>query len=140
MKSSSGAQKISLADPKIFNIIIGGQPKKIQRNLVINPSFDLALIWTKSSQNEFFPWRPTVRDQDRANIHIYKLNRLKLQLLCYWTENDPLSIVFSNFNENEIHAVEQKICSKGDVTIENCTIQRRYVQRKTVQNIENEVF
>lgn len=115
-------QKISVADPKIFNIIIGGQTKKINRKLVINASNDLVLIWTKSSQNEFFPWRPSIKDQERANLHIYKLNRLKFEPLCYfWTENDPIDFVFSTFNENEVHSVEQKISRKGEVTVESCT-------------------
>lgn len=127
-----------MADPKIFNIIIGGQTKKIARNLVINTSFDLVLIWTKSSQNEFFPWRPTIKDQERANLHIYKLNRLKLELMCfYWTENDPISVEFSKFNENEVHSVEQKISRKGDVTIESCTykISKGKLHRVSVTSI-----
>ncbi|KAL7034656.1 hypothetical protein ACKWTF_008043 [Chironomus riparius] len=118
----NNVQKIATGDPKIFNIIVDGQTKKINRNLVINHSNDLVLIWTKSSQNEFFPWRPTVKDEERANLHIYKLNRLKFDLLCfYWTENDPIAFEFSTFNENEIHSVEQKISRKGEVTVESCT-------------------
>lgn len=115
-------RKISAADPKIFNIIIlGAQDKKVNRNLVINQSSDLVLIWTKSSQNEFFPWRPSLSHQERANLHIYKINRLKFEPLCFfWTENDPICFEFSKFNENEIHSVEQKISKKGDVTIESC--------------------
>lgn len=138
LKSSS--QKISNGDPKIFNIIIGGQTKKVNRNLVINLSNDLVLIWTKSSQNEFFPWRPSVKDQERANLHIYKLNRLKLEPLCYyWTENDPIGFEFSKFNENEVHSVEQKISRKGDVTIESCTYHisnsKSKLQRTSVTSI-----
>lgn len=136
----NASQKISAGDPKIFNIIIGGQTKKTNRNLVINLSNDLVLIWTKSSQNEFFPWRPSVKDQERANLHIYKLNRLKLEPLCYyWTENDPIGFEFSKFNENEVHSVEQKISRKGDVTIESCTYHisssKSKLQRTSVTSI-----
>lgn len=67
-------EKINKLDPKIFNIIINGSyRKKISRHLAINISHDMLAVWTKSSQNEVYPWRPTVRDQDRANIHIYKM-------------------------------------------------------------------
>jgi hypothetical protein len=133
-------QKLSAADPKIFNIIIGGQTKKVNRNLVINSSNDLVLIWTKSSQNEFFPWRPSIKDQERANLHIYKLNRLKFEPLCYyWTENDPIDFVFSKFNENEVHSVEQKISRKGEVTVESCTYHisnsKSKLQRTSVTSI-----
>lgn len=89
---------------------------------MVNQSGNTILIWTKSSQNEFFPWRPTVKDEERANLHIYSLNRLKFELMCYyWTENDPIAFEFSKLNENEIHSVEQKISRKGEVTVESCT-------------------
>lgn len=115
--------KISAADPKIFNIIIGGgQMKKLKRNMIVNKSNDLVVIWTNSSQSEFYPWRPCVKDQDRANFHLYKLNRMKLEPLCfYWTENHPIGFEFSKINEKEIYSVEQKISRKGEVIIETCT-------------------
>lgn len=110
----SAPEKISRMDPKIFNIIISGsQTRKISRHLACNNSYDLLAVWTKSSQNEVYPWRPTVRDQDRANIHIYRLCRNKLDLLCYcWTENDPINVEFSKLNQNQMRSVEQRISRK----------------------------
>lgn len=110
----SAPEKISRMDPKIFNIIINGpQTRKIARQLACNNSYDLLVVWTKSSQNEVYPWRPTVRDQDRANVHIYKFSRNKLDLLCYyWTENDPINVEFSKMNHNQLRSVEQKISRK----------------------------
>lgn len=108
------------------------------RNLVSNSSCDLLIIWTKSSQNEVYPWRPTVKDQDRANLHVYKINRSKLEQLCYfWTENDPICVEFSKIHENQIHSVEQKVSRKGDVTIEYCTYQlsKSKLQRVAVTSI-----
>lgn len=132
----SAPEKISRMDPKIFNIIINGpQTRKIARQLACNNSYDLLVVWTKSSQNEVYPWRPTVRDQDRANVHIYKLSRTKLDLLCYyWTENDPINVEFSRMNHNQLRSVEQKIsrkvislnaldicvCLLGDLTFHIC--------------------
>ena len=110
----NAAEKINLMEPKIYNIIIGGtQSRQISRNILLNKSYDLLLIWTKSSQNEVYPWRPTLRDQDRANLHIYKLSSNKLELLCYyWTENDPICVKFSKLENNQIHTVEEKISRK----------------------------
>lgn len=69
-------EKISRMEPKMYNLIINGpQNRKIPRHVICNNSFDLIGIWTKSSQNEVYPWRPTFKDQDRANLHIYKLSR-----------------------------------------------------------------
>lgn len=107
-------KKIRRLDPKIFNIIISGShTRKISRHLTCNNSYDLLAVWTKSSQNEVYPWRPTVRDQDRANIHIYRLHRNKLDLICYyWTENDPINVEFSKMNQNQLRSIEQKISRK----------------------------
>lgn len=106
--------KIRKLDPKIFNIIISGShTRKIARHLTCNNCYDLLAIWTKSSQNEVYPWRPTFRDQDRANIHIYRLSRNKIDLLCYyWTENDPINVEFSKLNQNQLRSIEQKISRK----------------------------
>lgn len=61
-------------EPKIFHAIIPGTPERKQaRHLSVNGSGEMFVIWTNSSHNEVFPWRPTMRDQDRANIHVFKL-------------------------------------------------------------------
>lgn len=111
-------QKISATDPKIFNVVIAPNTAKIKRKMSINHNNDILILWTKSSQNEFFPWRPS-KDQDRANLHIYAINRDKIELICYyWTENNPIVIEFSKFNENEVRSIEQTISRKGEVNIE----------------------
>lgn len=126
----SAPEKISRMEPKIFNVIINGPARTIPRHLACNYSFDLLVVWTKSSQNEVYPWRPTVRDQDRANVrhksdkslkfsitfpiqvHVYKISRTKLESLCYyWTENDPIHVEFRT-SQNQLHSVEQKISRK----------------------------
>ncbi|KAJ6646803.1 WD repeat-containing and planar cell polarity effector protein fritz [Pseudolycoriella hygida] len=133
----SAPEKISRMDPKIFNVIINGPTRTIPRHLACNYSFDLLVVWTKSSQNEVYPWRPTVRDQDRANVHVYKISRTKLESLCYyWTENDPINVEFRT-NQNQLHSVEQKISRKGEVTIEICMyeINKSKLQRTSVTSI-----
>lgn len=107
-------EKISKCDPKIFNIIINGSAtKKISRHLACNKVEDLLAVWTKSSQNEVFPWRPSVNDHDRANIHIYKLRENRIDLFCYyWTENDPIDVDFSKADQSKLKSVEQKVSKK----------------------------
>lgn len=107
-------EKIARMDPKMFNVLINGpQNRTVARQLTGNCNCDLVAVWTKCSQNEVYPWRPTVRDQDRANVHIYKISRAKLDATSYyWTENDPVTIAFSPTNQNQLHSVEQKISRK----------------------------
>ncbi|XP_035900049.1 WD repeat-containing and planar cell polarity effector protein fritz [Anopheles stephensi] len=120
-------EKISLMDPKIYNVLLSGTgstTRKVPKRLVCSSSLNLVIVWTKSSQNEVYPWRPTVKDQDRANLHVYKLNGARMELMCYyWTEYDPISVQFSLMNDYQVHCVEQKISKKGEVTIDSCIYQ-----------------
>lgn len=138
--------KIARMDPKIFHIVIGGpsatQGRRLPRSIACNGSFDLVAIWTRSSQNEVYPWRPTVRDQDRANIHLYKLSRTKLEPVCFhWTENDPLSVEFVRAQPNQLRIVEQRVTRRGEVFVEDqvyeIVVQRgvRGLQRTGVTSI-----
>lgn len=123
----SAPEKLARMDPKIFNVLINGPPNRsLARQLTCNASGDLVAVWTKSSQNEVYPWRPTVRDQDRANVNIYRLFRAQLEPICfYWTENDPISIEFSAIHQNQLHSVEQNVSRKGQVTADICTYEMR---------------
>lgn len=32
------------------------------------------LIWWKTTMNEVYPWSPTIKEHDRANVHLYRLS------------------------------------------------------------------
>ncbi|ALC38177.1 frtz [Drosophila busckii] len=118
-----GPEKIANMDARIFHVIIpGASERKLARHLTVNGSYDLFVVWTQSSQNEVYPWRPTVRDQDRANIHIFKIKGLQLESLAYcWSENDPLCVDFLRSSENQLITLEQKVSRKGDISAEICS-------------------
>ncbi|EDV57369.1 WD repeat-containing and planar cell polarity effector protein fritz [Drosophila erecta] len=120
---SQGPEKIANMDPRIFHVIIpGATERKLSRHLTVNGSFDLFVVWTQSSQNEVYPWRPTVRDQDRANIHVFKIKGLQLESIAYcWSENDPLCVDFLRSSESQIITLEQKVSRKGDISAEICS-------------------
>lgn len=58
--------------------IAGPSGRKLDRYIMINSSGDMVLIWWKSSQDEVYPWAPQVKEQDRANIHVYLLTGYKI--------------------------------------------------------------
>ncbi|EDW75937.1 uncharacterized protein Dwil_GK14937 [Drosophila willistoni] len=120
---SQGPEKIANMDPRIFHVIIpGATERKLARHLTVNGSYDLFVVWTQSSQNEVYPWRPTVRDQDRANIHVFKIKGLQLESIAYcWSENDPLCVDFLRSSESQIITLEQKVSRKGDISAEICS-------------------
>lgn len=132
--------KISRVEPKINSFeLCGPTSRRLDKKIQTNRSGDLILIWWKSAMNEIYPWSPTIKEHDRANVQIYRLNGLKLDLICYLrTEYDPLCITFSTHHENVIHSVEQKVSRKGEITIEWRTYevsQQDKLQRITVVSI-----
>jgi len=32
------------------------------------------LVWWRCTRDEVYPWSPLVKDQDRANVHVYGIN------------------------------------------------------------------
>lgn len=65
--------------------------------------------------------------------------RTKAELLCYYrTEQDPLSVSFSQVQNNLIHSVEQKVSRK--VRYENSIAVSKSYQRKVFDYSRNVVF
>ncbi|XP_012166342.2 WD repeat-containing and planar cell polarity effector protein fritz isoform X1 [Bombus terrestris] len=112
--------KINKLEPKLSTIdLFGPNGRRLDKKVQTNKCGDLILIWWKSTINEVYPWSPAVKEHDRANIHLYRLIGVKLELICYIrSEFDPLCIMFDACNDNIIHSVEQKVSRKGEVTIE----------------------
>ncbi|XP_076625575.1 WD repeat-containing and planar cell polarity effector protein fritz isoform X2 [Colletes latitarsis] len=112
--------KINKLEPKLSTIdLFGPNGRRLDKKVQTNKCDDLILIWWKSTMNEVYPWSPVVKEHDRANIHLYRLIGVKLELICYIrSEFDPLCIIFDACHDNIIHSVEQKVSRKGEVTIE----------------------
>lgn len=115
-------KKINQMDPKIFHFLIGGpSDRKLERFISINKTGDVLAVWSKSSQNEIYPWYPLPHDQSNSNIHVHRVNNCKLESMFYcWTENNPLEIKFSDINPKLLHVIEQKISRKGEIKLEKC--------------------
>ncbi|XP_076230946.1 WD repeat-containing and planar cell polarity effector protein fritz isoform X2 [Calliopsis andreniformis] len=112
--------KINKLEPKLTTIdMFGSNGRRLDKKVQSNKCNDLILIWWKSAMNEVYPWSPSVKEHDRANIHLYRLIGAKVELICYiHSEFDPLCIIFDAWHDNIIHSVEQKVSRKGEVTIE----------------------
>ncbi|XP_058803143.1 WD repeat-containing and planar cell polarity effector protein fritz [Phymastichus coffea] len=113
-------EKISHLDPKLSTFdLCGPSGRRLGKKIEHNKTEDLILIWWKSTMNEVYPWSPTVKEHDRANVHLYRLTGKNLELLCYLrTEFDPLCLLFNTIYNNVIHSLEQKVSRKGEVTVE----------------------
>nr|XP_018916735.1 PREDICTED: WD repeat-containing and planar cell polarity effector protein fritz [Bemisia tabaci] len=114
-------KKLAHTDPKLSSVELEGPTgRRIEKHLSANVSGDLVLVWWRNANDEVFPWRPVVRDVDRANVQIFEINGMKASLACFLrTEHEILDIKFSQLYPNILHSIEQKISRKGDVTIES---------------------
>ncbi|XP_054264257.1 WD repeat-containing and planar cell polarity effector protein fritz-like [Macrosteles quadrilineatus] len=129
-------RKWGALDPKVGSLELAGPAgRRLERKLSVNKTGDMVLIWWRCTRDEVYPWSPQVKDQDRANVHVYSVNGLRAELLCFYrTEHDPLCVMFSQVQSNLIHSVEQKVSRKGEVTVENCVyeVSKSRLQRTAV--------
>lgn len=70
--------KIGLSD--LNNTTIN---RKNERKISFNSSATMVASWSKSSANEVYPWNPLVKDEHRANVHVYKIIGYKYLLFYY---------------------------------------------------------
>ncbi|XP_071454800.1 WD repeat-containing and planar cell polarity effector protein fritz homolog [Hetaerina americana] len=136
----SPTEKLSRMEPKLQVLELSGPSgRRLERKLSCNSAGDMVLVWWRCMRDEVYPWSPLVKDQDRANVHIYGISGMKAELLCYYrTEFDPICVSFSQVEPGVIHTVEQRVSRKGDVTVDSCTCEvvgRRRLQRAAATSI-----
>uniref|UniRef100_A0A2S2PZL8 WD repeat-containing and planar cell polarity effector protein fritz n=1 Tax=Sipha flava TaxID=143950 RepID=A0A2S2PZL8_9HEMI len=103
--------KWSLLEPKpgLFDFNNSAINRKNERKITFNVSATMVATWSKSSLNEVYPWNPLVKDEHRANIHVYKIIGSRLELCCYFhTKQDPLIVSFSKTVSNILFILEHK--------------------------------
>ncbi|XP_050438469.1 WD repeat-containing and planar cell polarity effector protein fritz homolog [Adelges cooleyi] len=105
------SNKWSLLEPKVglFDFNNHTVNRKNERKITVNVSATVVATWCKSTANEVYPWSPVVKDEDRANIHVYKIIGPRLELCCYHrTKQDPLIVTFSKTISNILFILEKK--------------------------------
>ncbi|KAK3928665.1 WD repeat-containing and planar cell polarity effector protein fritz [Frankliniella fusca] len=113
-------KSFSRLDSRLQTIELAGPAgRRLERKLVCNVSGDMFVVWWHSSHDEVYPWSPVVKDEDRANVLVYGVSGLKVELLCHHrSEFELLSVLFSQIHSNIVRSVEQKVSRNGEVTVE----------------------
>ncbi|KAJ8045024.1 WD repeat-containing and planar cell polarity effector protein fritz-like [Holothuria leucospilota] len=129
--------KISAWDPKInLQELPGPQGSQVVRQLSVNSTEELVLVWWCWRGDEAVPWANILGDRDRSNLLILSVNGSKLEEICYGnTERKPLSVSFSNTQPRRIHTVEQAASTSDREFIVNCCmyeVTRNRIQRVTL--------
>ncbi|KAL7635511.1 UNVERIFIED_CONTAM: hypothetical protein RMT77_014580 [Armadillidium vulgare] len=139
LTSSKIPYKFSSHEPKIVTCEnIGPAGRRFERRLSFNLTEKLLLVWWETGEDEVYPWSPLDKDRDRANLLVYSLSGVSLQLLSYCrTELSPLSIAFSQVDENVILTVEQGFDKVGGVTVLSCVYEmdKGSIRRVSVTSI-----
>ncbi|KAK7873024.1 hypothetical protein R5R35_000322 [Gryllus longicercus] len=135
----TGPEKLSRLDPRLHTVELAGPSgRRLERRLSANTSGDTVLVWWRCGRDEVYPWSPVVRDQDRANVHVYSISGTRAQLLCWYrTDHDPIWVSFSLLQPSLILSVEQKVSRKGEVTVESgrYEVRRARLQRSAVASV-----
>lgn len=73
--SHSVAEKLHRLEPRLLVAELAGPAgRKLERKMSTNVGGDKLLVWWRCTRDEVYPWSPLVKDQDRANIHVYTLS------------------------------------------------------------------
>lgn len=132
-------KSFSRLDPRLQIIELAGPAgRRLERKLACNVSGDMFVVWWHSSHDEVYPWSPIVKDEDRANVLVYGVSGLKVELLCHHrSEFELLSVSFSQVHSNVIRSVEQKVSRNGEVTVEcsSYQISRGNMQKSSAASI-----
>jgi hypothetical protein len=82
-KKSKRKFKISNRNPNITSIELeNGVTRRVERNLVINESGDLLIVWWKTGANWVSPWSaPGKNLTDLANILVYSFTKSNFELI-----------------------------------------------------------
>ncbi|XP_063240270.1 WD repeat-containing and planar cell polarity effector protein fritz [Bacillus rossius redtenbacheri] len=132
-------EKLGRLEPRLQVLELAGPAgRRLERRLSSSLSGDMVLVWWRCARDEVYPWSPVVKDQDRANVHVYSVSGARAELACYYrTEFDPVCVSFSRVQPSVIHSIEQKVSRKGEVTVESCTyeVSKSRLQRTAVTSI-----
>nr|CAD7570477.1 unnamed protein product [Timema californicum] len=79
-------EKLSRLEARVQLLELAGPSgRRLERKLSCNLSGDMVLVWWRCTRDEVYPWSPVVKDQDRANVHVYSVSGAKTRLVC-WIE------------------------------------------------------
>ena len=72
---------------------------RLKRHLVLSPDNQHFLVWWSISEQEVFPWAPHMREEDRANVFLFKINQAAneqaVRMGFLRTHSDPLALRYS---------------------------------------------
>nr|CAD7399465.1 unnamed protein product [Timema cristinae] len=128
-------EKLSRLEARVQLLELAGPSgRRLERKLSCNLSGDMVLVWWRCTRDEVYPWSPIVKDQDRANVHVYSVSGTKDR------DCTMLLILLQHQGQRQYYVVDTVSAPRtetGEVTVESCTyeISKCRLQRTSVTSI-----
>ncbi|CAG2068385.1 unnamed protein product, partial [Timema podura] len=93
-------EKLSRLEARVQLLELAGPSgRRLERKLSCNLSGDMVLVWWRCARDEVYPWSPIVKDQDRANVHVYSVSgytgsKTRCKIMC-------LQVIMKEANQKE---------------------------------------
>jgi hypothetical protein len=134
-----GEQLASL-EPRLTTLELPGPPgRRLERRLEVAADGAQLLVWWSTGGQEVFPWAPSLRDEDRANLVLVSLKAEPVVTACSRTGGEPLYCRF--LQDSTVHCLAQSQAGgarRGETQLENSILaleHGKHLRRKVARTV-----
>ena len=99
-------EPLASQEPRLTTVELPGPPgRRLDRKLEISPDSSQLLVWWSTGGQEVFPWAPSLREEDRANLVVVGLNNQPSVTACSRIGGEPLYCRF--LQDDTLHCLAQ---------------------------------
>ena len=99
-------ESLASQEPRLTTVELPGPPgRRLDRKLEISPDSSQLLVWWSTGGQEVFPWAPSLREEDRANLVVVGLNNQPSVTACSRIGGEPLYCRF--LQDDTLHCLAQ---------------------------------
>ena len=99
-------ESLASQEPRLTTVELPGPPgRRLDRKLEISPDSSQLLVWWSTGGQEVFPWAPSLREEDRANLVVVGLNNQTSVIACSRIGGEPLYCRF--LQDDTLHCLAQ---------------------------------
>ena len=138
-KQGQGGELLASLDPRLTTVELPGPPgRRLDRRLEVAADSSGLLVWWSTGGQEVFPWAPSLREEDRANLVLVNLKE-PVVTACSRTGGEPLYCRL--LQDNTIHCLAQSQAGgarRGETQLENSILaleHGKHLRRKVTRTV-----
>ena len=99
-------ESLASQEPRLTTVELPGPPgRRLDRKLEVSADSSQLLVWWSTGGQEVFPWAPSLREEDRANLAVIGISPQPHLTACSRISGEPLYCRF--LQDNTLHCLAQ---------------------------------